>query len=68
MERSIDMTDGNESTNLLDFGVSMYTGLTKREYFAALALQGVLASGSQGHMQSVEAVYQADRLIEELNK
>jgi hypothetical protein len=45
-------------------------GLTKREYFAAMALQGMLAKyGSDYQVQNAkEAIYWADALIEELNK
>ena len=45
-------------------------GLTKREYFAAMAMQGLLANyGSSYSVQNtMEAVYMADALIEELNK
>ena len=45
-------------------------GLTKREYFAAIALQGMLAKyGSDYQVNNAkEAVYWADALIEELNK
>ena len=45
-------------------------GLTKREYFAALALQGLLAKGiTFNATATVEtAVKCADSLIEELNK
>ena len=47
-----------------------YEGLTKREYFAAMALQGMLAKyGSDYQVQNAkEAIYWADALIEELNK
>jgi hypothetical protein len=45
-----------------------FPGLTKREYFAAMAMQGYLAGGDgdDAEMQSM-AVYQADALIEALN-
>ena len=45
-------------------------GLTKREYFAAMAMQGLLAKfGSDYQVQNAkEAIYWADALIEELNK
>lgn len=46
-------------------------GLTKREYFAALALQGLLANPENlklGRRVSRIAVEYADNLIEELNK
>ena len=48
------------------------TGLTKREYFAAMAMQGALANKS-AHERTIEmitesAVKLADALIEELNK
>ncbi len=45
-------------------------GLTKREYFAAMALQGLLANEYLSSTDRVEAhaVEHADRLIEALNK
>ena len=46
-------------------------GMTKREYFAAMALQGMLANPninwSVGNL-TVDAVDAADRLIDQLNK
>lgn len=46
-------------------------GLTKREYFAAMALQGLLASNKYGKSEHIvaadEAVYIADYLIIGLN-
>ena len=57
-----------------------YAGLTKREYFAALAMQGMLASLTVGRSNGwtpdkteiasycKEAVQFADALVEELNK
>jgi hypothetical protein len=49
----------------------IYKGLTKREYFAAMAMQGML-SGSQfidnGERFAKLAVQAADALIAELNK
>lgn len=46
-------------------------GLTKREYFAAVALQGLLACPSNVNMAEYiakDAVIMADQLIIELNK
>lgn len=45
-------------------------GLTKREYFAAMALQGILASSSENTFEKDAnwATKAADALIEELNK
>lgn len=49
-------------------------GLTKREYFAAMAMQGLLAQTSQdfgyseGLVLAKAAVQQADALIEALNR
>lgn len=44
-------------------------GLTKREYFAALAMQGILARTGNGSTSTAEsAVKHADALIEQLNK
>lgn len=52
-----------------------YEGLTKREYFAAMALQGILSSReiqlaiiSDRETYEGCAVEHADRLIKELNK
>ncbi|QMW05381.1 hypothetical protein [Spirosoma foliorum] len=42
--------------------------LTKREYFAAMAMQGLLASGESVADSAKRAVRAADILIEELNK
>lgn len=48
---------------------SEYYGLTKREYFAALALQSILTNKFAGRESMAEAaVFYADQLIEELNK
>jgi hypothetical protein len=64
-------TKPNESINTIEYNNNyISTGLTKREYFAAMALQGMLAKyGSDYQVQTAkEAVYFADALIEELNK
>jgi hypothetical protein len=43
-------------------------GLTKREYFAAMALQGLIVNGNSGVFIANDAVQMADALIEALNK
>jgi hypothetical protein len=52
--------------------VSSLKGLTKREYFAAMALQGIIANkdGLDIKIERIveSAVDTADALIEELNK
>lgn len=54
-------------------GICVDTGITKREYFAALAMQGMLANSRDSvlmaHTKQIAkmAVAQADALIEELN-
>jgi hypothetical protein len=45
-----------------------FSGLTKREYFAAMALQGFLADGDSPDEAAEWAVESADYLIEALNK
>ncbi len=45
-----------------------HKGLTKREYFAATAMQGILANGEADYDPILWAVGYADRLIVELNK
>lgn len=74
---SINAFHGDVYTSLDGYTTSNYfnAGLTKREYFAALAMQGILAnrtvqSFSNGfHVGlSEDAVKHADALIAELNK
>jgi hypothetical protein len=57
--------------NYGDTHVNTYFGLTKREYFAAMALQGLLVENSSSinaDWTPKQAVKMADALIEELNK
>lgn len=67
------MTDGDSEAFPQPEGAMTVTGMTKREYFAALAMQGVLAgalaSGQSLHPEDVaqRAVNRADKLIEVLN-
>lgn len=55
-------------------GVAISQGLTKRELFAAMALQGMLASETSSYNYgaieclAANAVKKADALINELNK
>lgn len=72
------MTNKNDSIHNSEQGP--LDGLTKREYFAAMALQGILANtykmGNNGHdiyavnniSVAKQAVLFADSLIEALNK
>ena len=58
------MINGKQPAFPRKFGIHS-DGLSKREYFAAMALQGLLAA----NRHNVElAVYYADALINELNK
>lgn len=64
-----------EFSDRFNEGISLQTGLSKREYFAAMALNGILSSrGLQEALNAdrtyweEEAVEQADKLIEALNK
>ena len=48
---------------------AIFTGLSKREYFAAMALQGIMASLKPlPHDAAEMAVIMANELIEALNK
>jgi hypothetical protein len=59
------MTNGKDSA----FSSDRQYGLTKREYFSAMAMQGILAKAVLVHDSIAElAVKNADALIEELNK
>lgn len=75
-------TEANHSAYPVDCGeMGMSEGLTKREYFAAMAMQGMLANPKvfellvqritpKKHAEFLNhaAVEQADALIEKLNK
>ena len=52
-----------------DFAIEWTDGLTKREYFAALALQGLLANPNNGtpELQVPRAIKAADALIAALD-
>lgn len=66
-------THGDSPINTIEYNNNYVSiGLTKREYFAAMAMQGALANKS-AHERTIEmitesAVKLADALIEELNK
>lgn len=66
------MTNPNDIVHSLqatEFSQSEY-GLTKREYFSAMALQGLLANvnHSRNPVHAEDAVFLADALINALNK
>lgn len=48
----------------------LHEGLSKREYFGAAALTGMLARGDDSHYSTIaeHAILYADKLIEELNR
>lgn len=64
-----------ETTDRIDAGTKIYTGLSKREYFAAMAMQGLLA-GRWANKERFDcspetiatfAVNHADQLLNELS-
>lgn len=64
-------TKANESINLVEYNNNyISTGLTKREYFAAMALQGFInkygVDCQEIHIK--QAIFIGDFFIEELNK
>jgi hypothetical protein len=69
-------TDGNDSISpTTDMGQLMESGLTKREYFAALAMQGMIQQDfpvpngtSRAEIVASGSVAYADALITALNK
>ena len=67
------MTNPNEPINPIEsvHRKDIIYGLTKREYFAAMAMQGLLASGDNFNSIRelvVDSVKRADKLIKELNE
>jgi hypothetical protein len=72
-------TSSSDPTNPIGAGGAIAIGLTKREYFAALAMNGILSNSfNDGVSQPLSsasweqvgqfAVTMADKLTEELNK
>ena len=64
-------TKGDSPINTIEYNNNyISTGLTKREYFAAMAMQELLTKfGNDYELQiAKDAIYWADALIEELNK
>ena len=68
------MTNGNEPINSipdLNNHPSSWYGLTKREYFAAMAMQGMMDKANwltDAEYTSKQAVHFADALINALNE
>jgi hypothetical protein len=71
------MTDPNDFIDTVVFplsGITLHKGLTKREYFAAMALQGIIAAhniyenGIDNEVNAKTAVNAADELIKTLNQ
>jgi hypothetical protein len=58
-----------ETTDRIDAEVKIYSGLTKREYFAAMAMQGLMANNFQSSFElfAVRAVKMADAILTELS-
>ena len=66
-------TNPDHSINKIEWGVQIdEIGLTKREYFAGLAMQGILSNFAAKNLEassvSKESLFHADALIKELNK
>jgi hypothetical protein len=66
--------NGNDAAYPLEIATGQYnSGLTKREIFAAMAMQGLLAKPEEGrqfpiHINVAEAIEYADELIRQLSK
>ena len=61
-----------EETDRIDTGVCIYTGVTKREYFAAMAMQGLcsnariadIATGKMGKSVALEIAIKAENIAD----
>lgn len=67
------MTKANDTIFPAPMGLNYTSGLTVREYFAAMCLQGMLTHRPTGVLPNFaamadDAVHQADVLIEALNE
>lgn len=71
-KRRVNQNDPGSSFAVMSFSEPKNAGLTKREYFAGLAMQGILASdtGFSVHQNDAVqiAVAHADALLEELER
>lgn len=65
-----DIINAFEETDSTGGHYHTHYGLSKREYFSGLAMQGGLANGNPGDIAAIvrDSVYAADMLILELNK
>lgn len=63
-------TNPNDCAFPFDINKSIRGGLTKREYFAAMALQGILSCDNRtlGKIVAINAIRYADDLINQLNE
>lgn len=64
------MTNGNDPINAADPSIHSFSGMTKREYFAAMAFQAMLSNTNLTisiNTIAKLAVQDADKLIEALN-
>ena len=68
------MTNGNEPINAADPSIHSFAGLTKREYFAAMAMQGILSNDATENTAwdydiiGKHCAMAADALIKALNE
>ncbi len=65
------MTEVNQTAFPVEHAAPFHTGLTKRELFAAMAMQGMVANCYKEHSDqdiAQSSVLLADSLIEALNK
>jgi hypothetical protein len=60
--------NGSEPANPSDLDFPYYIGLTKREYFAGLALQGILAADTAAEWEMSLAAGYAVRMADALLK
>ena len=61
------------SWNINEKGEGNYQGLTKREYFAGLAMQGLIANAPNGHLSNSKegvslAIQWTDELLKQLEQ
>lgn len=57
------MTDGNDSVDAIIFDGMPTGGLTKREYFAAMAMQGLLAHYGAYGTDNMKGLLPADMIL-----
>jgi hypothetical protein len=60
------MTDPNEPANAVTHATGTFKGLSKREYFASMVIQGLLANKNPNYIDANQVVFETIRITDAL--